>query len=106
EKFVERVWKWKEKSGGMITHQLRRLGASPDWSRERFTLDEGLSAAVRHVFVELYRQGLIYRDKRLINWDPKLQTAISDVEVETIPLQGFMYYFHYPLENQKDKFIT
>ncbi|MBL8677043.1 MAG: class I tRNA ligase family protein, partial [Alphaproteobacteria bacterium] len=77
EKFIERVWEWKVKSGGMITHQLRRLGALPDWSRERFTLDEGLSTAVRHVFIELYREGLIYRDKRLINWDPKLQTAIS-----------------------------
>ncbi len=106
EKFTERVWQWKEESGGMITHQLRRLGASPDWSRERFTLDEGLSAAVRHVFVELYRQGLIYRDKRLINWDPKLQTAVSDLEVETLPTQGTMYYFQYPLENLKGQFIT
>lgn len=106
EKFIERVWEWKIKSGGMITHQLRRLGALPDWSRERFTLDEGLSAAVRHVFVELYRQGLIYRDKRLINWDPKLQTAISDVEVESLPLKSAMYYFQYPLEGKKGKFIT
>jgi len=106
EKFIERVWEWKKESGGMIVHQLHRLGASPDWSRERFTLDEGLSAAVRHVFVELYRQGLIYRDKRLINWDPKLQTAISDVEVESIPTQGAMYYFNYPLKDQKNKFIT
>lgn len=106
EKFLERVWKWKEESGGTINYQLRRLGASPDWGRERFTMDEGLSAAVRHVFVELYRQGLIYRDKRLINWDPKLHTAISDVEVESIPLQGMMYYFNYPLEGQKGKFIT
>jgi len=106
EKFIERVWQWKVESGGMITHQLRRLGASPDWSRERFTLDEGLSAAVRYVFVELYRQGLIYRDKRLINWDPKLHTAISDVEVESIPLQGLMYYFRYPLENREGEFIT
>lgn len=106
EKFLERVWKWKAESGGMITRQLRRLGASPDWDRERFTLDEGLSAAVQHVFVELYRQGLIYRDKRLINWDPKLQTAISDVEVENLPLQGTMYYFRYPLEDRKGEFIT
>lgn len=106
EKFTERVWKWKEESGGMITHQLRRLGASPDWDRERFTLDEGLSAAVRHVFVELYRQGLIYRDKRLINWDPKLQTAVSDLEVETLQIQGTMYYFQYPVENLKGQFIT
>jgi len=106
EKFTERVWKWKEESGGMITHQLRRLGASPDWSRERFTLDEGLSAAVRHVFVELYRQGLIYRDKRLINWDPKLQTAVSDLEVETLQTQGTMYYFQYPVEKLEGQFIT
>lgn len=106
EKFIERVWTWKVESGSMITHQLRRLGASPDWSRERFTLDEGLSAAVRHVFVELYRQGLIYRDKRLINWDPKLQTAISDVEVENLSLQGSLYYFRYPLEDQDGEFIT
>src|SRR3990167_4520101 len=106
EKFLERVWKWKAESGGTINYQLRRLGASPDWSRERFTMDEGLSAAVRHVFVALYRQGLIYRDKRLINWDPKLQTAISDVEVESIPTQGAMYYFNYPLKDQKNKFIT
>lgn len=106
EKFLERVWKWKEESGGTINYQLRRLGASPDWKRERFTMDEGLSAAVRHVFVELYRQGLIYRDKRLINWDPKLHTAISDVEVENIPLQGMMYYFRFPLEERREEFIT
>jgi valyl-tRNA synthetase len=106
EKFLEKVWEWKTESGGMITHQLRRLGASPDWSRERFTMDEGLSAAVRHVFVELYRQGLIYRDKRLVNWDIKLQTAISDIEVESVPIQGAMYYFNYPLEGQEDEFIT
>ncbi len=106
EKFTQRAWQWKEESGGMITHQLRRLGASPDWSRERFTLDEGLNAAVRHVFVELYRQGLIYRDKRLINWDPKLHTAISDLEVETLQVQGAMYYFQYPVETLKGQFIT
>lgn len=106
EKFLERVWEWKEESGGAITYQLRRMGASPDWGRERFTMDEGLSAAVRHVFVELYRQGLIYRDKRLINWDPKLHTAISDIEVETIPVEGMMYYFRYPVEGQPEQFIT
>ncbi len=106
KKFLERVWSWKEESGGIIVNQLRRLGASPDWSRERFTLDEGLSAAVRHVFVELYRQGLIYRDKRLINWDPKLHTAISDVEVEALPLQGVMTYFRYPIEGEGAEFIT
>jgi len=106
EKFLERVWQWKAESGGTINYQLRRLGASPDWSRERFTLDEGLSAAVRYVFVELYRQGLIYRDKRLINWDPKLQTAVSDVEVESLSKQGAMYYFQYPIEDQRGEFIT
>lgn len=106
EKFLEKVWEWKKESGGMINHQLRRLGASPDWSRERFTLDEGLSAAVCHVFVELYRQGLIYRDKRLINWDPKLQTAVSDLEVELRETQGAMYYFRYPLEGQENHCIT
>lgn len=106
EKFLERVWSWKEESGGIITRQLRRLGATPDWSRERFTLDEGLSFAVRHVFIELYRQGLLYRDKRLINWDPKLHTAISDIEVESIPLQASMYYFRYPLEKKSNEFIT
>ena len=82
EKFIDRVWKWKAESGGTITQQLRRLGASCDWSRERFTMDEGLSEAVTKVFVKLYKEGLIYRDKRLVNWDPKLHTAISDLEVE------------------------
>src|ERR1700693_3078605 len=81
-KFIERVWQWKEESGGTITRQLRRLGASPDWARERFTMDAGLSAAVRRVFVTLYREGLIYRDKRLVNWDPVMHTVISDLEVE------------------------
>ncbi len=81
EKFLERVWEWKAESGGTIINQLKRLGASCDWSRERFTMDEGLSRAVLKVFVELYREGLIYKDKRLVNWDPKLLTAISDLEV-------------------------
>src|SRR3984957_7866878 len=87
--FIARVWEWKAESGGTITRQLRRLGASPDWARERFTMDAGLSAAVRKVFVELYRKGLIYRDKRLVNWDPKLHTAISDLEVESEETKGF-----------------
>jgi valyl-tRNA synthetase len=99
EKFVARVWAWKAESGGAITRQLRRLGASCDWSRERFTMDEGLSAAVRKVFVELYREGLVYRDKRLVNWDPKLLTAISDLEVENIEVAGHFWHFKYPLEN-------
>src|SRR5438105_7387222 len=81
EKFLERVWAWKEESGGAIVNQLKRLGASCDWTRERFTMDEGLSRAVLRVFVELYGAGLIYKDKRLVNWDPKLLTAISDLEV-------------------------
>src|ERR1700761_2161032 len=97
EAFVERIWEWKAKSGGAITRQLRRLGASCDWSRERFTLDEGLSGAVRKVFVALYKQGLIYRDKRLVNWHPELQTAISDLEVENIEQKGSMWRFRYPL---------
>jgi valyl-tRNA synthetase len=98
--FVERVWAWKAQSGGVITQQLRRLGASCDWSRERFTLDEGLSRAVRKVFVELHKKGLIYRDKRLVNWDPQLQTALSDIEVETREVQGKMWQFAYPLEGE------
>ncbi len=98
EAFVARVWDWKAQSGGTITRQLRRLGASCDWSRERFTLDEGLSAAVRRVFVQLHREGLIYRDKRLVNWDPALQTAISDLEVEPREVDGFYWRLAYPLE--------
>lgn len=101
EKFVERVWEWKEESGGMILQQLRRLGASCDWSRERFTLDEGLSEAVLKVFVELYKQGLMYRGKRLVNWDPKFETAISDLEVENIEVDGHMWHFKYPLAGGK-----
>jgi len=99
--FIERVWKWKGESGGTIIDQLRRLGASCDWSRERFTLDEGLSKAVLKVFVELHRKGLIYRDKRLVNWDPKLQTAVSDLEVENIEVKGHFWHFRYPLADGK-----
>ncbi|MEQ8283807.1 MAG: valine--tRNA ligase, partial [Parvibaculum sp.] len=95
--FIERVWKWKGESGGTIIDQLRRLGASCDWSRERFTLDDGLSKAVLKVFVELYREGLIYRDKRLVNWHPELQTAVSDLEVENIEVKGHFWHFRYPL---------
>ena len=100
EEFVERVWQWKDESGGLIINQLRRLGASCDWSRERFTMDEGLSRAVRKVFVDLYRAGLIYRDKRLVNWDPKLHTAISDLEVEQIEVKGHLWHLRYPLEGR------
>ena len=97
DKFLERVWQWKEESGGTIIGQLKRLGASCDWSRERFTMDEGLSAAVLEVFVTLYNQDLIYKDKRLVNWDPKFETAISDLEVENIEVDGHFWHFKYPL---------
>jgi valyl-tRNA synthetase len=97
EAFLKRVWQWKEESGGIISKQLRRLGASCDWSRERFTMDEGLSNAVRKVFVQLYREKLIYKDKRLVNWDPVFETAISDLEVETRETKGAMWSFAYPL---------
>ncbi len=106
ERFMDRVWAWKAESGGTITRQLRRLGASPDWARERFTMDEGLNRAVRRVFVELYKQGLIYRDKRLVNWDPKLHTAISDLEVEQREIKGSLWHFKYPLEGEGQRFIV
>ncbi|MBC8269723.1 MAG: valine--tRNA ligase [Rhodospirillaceae bacterium] len=106
DKFIERVWKWKAESGGSITGQLRRLGASCDWSRERFTMDDGLSAAVRKVFVDLHRQGLIYRDQRLVNWDPLLHTAISDLEVEQREINGNMWYVKYPIEDRPGEFIS
>ena len=105
EKFVEKVWEWKEQSGGTITKQLRALGASPDWDKERFTMDEGLSKAVNYVFVKLYKEGLIYRDKRLVNWDPKLLTAISDLEVEQKDTNGKFWYFKYPIQDS-DEFLT
>ncbi len=97
DEFIRRVWQWKEQSGGTITKQMRRLGASVDWSRERFTMDEGLSCAVTEVFVRLYDEDLIYRGKRLVNWDPKLRTAISDLEVENREIKGSMWYIRYPL---------
>jgi valyl-tRNA synthetase len=106
EAFIERVWAWKAESGGTITRQLRRLGASCDWSRERFTMDEGLSAAVRRVFVQLYKEGLIYRDKRLVNWDPKLHTAISDLEVESRETKGHLWHVKYPIDGEPGQFIT
>ncbi len=96
--FVEKVWEWKAESGGTITQQLRRLGTSPDWPRERFTMDDGLSKAVRKVFVDLHKQDLIFRDKRLVNWDPKLHTAISDLEVEQKEIKGHLWHFKYPVE--------
>jgi len=104
--FTELVWKWKSEYGGRIIHQLKRLGASCDWSRERFTLDEGLSKAVREVFVRLYEEGLIYRDNRLINWCPRCHTALSDLEVEHEELEGKLTYIKYPLSGGKGKYIT
>ncbi len=97
EAFIDRVWEWKTESGGHITRQLRRMGASPDWSRERFTMDEGLSDAVKEVFVRLHEEGLIYRGKRLVNWDPVLHTAVSDLEVVSEEEQGHLWHFRYPL---------
>src|SRR5579863_5027202 len=104
--FVERVWAWKAESGGAISRQLRRLGASCDWSRERFTLDDGLSQAVRKVFVSLHREKLIYRDKRLVNWDPQMQTAISDLEVEQREIDGHYWHFAYPLEDGSGEIVV
>jgi valyl-tRNA synthetase len=103
EKFLERVWEWKAQSGRAIIEQLQRLGASCDWSRERFTLDDGLSRAVVKVFVELYREGLIYKDKRLVNWDPELQTAISDLEVVQVETKGHLWHFKYPVVDDAEK---
>jgi valyl-tRNA synthetase len=105
DKFLEKVWAWKAESGGIIINQLKRLGASCDWSRERFTMDEGLSRAVLKVFVELYNEGLIYKDKRLVNWDPKLLTAISDLEVQQIEVKGSLWHIKYPIEGS-DEFIV
>ena len=104
DKFIEKVWEWKNESGGNISNQLRRLGASSDWSRERFTMDEGLSKAVKKVFVELYKDNIIYKDKRLVNWDPKLLTAISDLEVEQREQEGILWYIKYPID--KNNYIV
>ena len=104
EKFIARTWEWKHKYGGMIYNQIRRLGASCDWDRERFTLDEGLSRAVREAFVRLYEKGLIYRGPRLINWSPGLKTAVSDLEVEYSEEQATLYYFKYMIAGS-DEFI-
>jgi valyl-tRNA synthetase len=106
DKFLERVWQWKAESGGTITRQLRRLGASLDWPRERFTMDDGLSEAVREVFVTLAKQGLIYRDRRLVNWDPKFQSAISDLEVESQEVRGHLWHIRYPLADDPAQSIT
>jgi len=106
EKFMEEAWKWKELCHGNITNQFRRLGASLDWPRERFTMDAGLNKAVVKVFVSLYREGLIYKDNRLVNWDPGSQTGISDLEVDSKEIKGHLWYFNYPVEGEKDTFIT
>ncbi|GLK75231.1 valine--tRNA ligase [Methylopila jiangsuensis] len=106
EKFVERVWEWKAESGGMIFKQLKRLGASCDWSRERFTMDEGLSRAVVRLFVRLHKDGLIYRDKRLVNWDPKLLTAISDIEVQSVEVKGHLWHLRYPVEGSDESIVV
>src|ERR1700720_3312844 len=105
EAFIKRVWEWKAESGGTIIEQLKRLGASCDWSRERFTMDEGLSRAVLKVFVTLYREGLIYKDKRMVNWDPKLKTGIPDLEVQQVETKGHLWHIKYPVEGG-DEFIT
>ena len=104
--FLEKVWEWKGESGGTILNQLKRLGSSCDWSRERFTMDAGLSRAVIKVFVALHKQGLIYKDKRLVNWDPKLHTAISDLEVVQKEVDGNLWYFRYPIEGEDGRFVT
>ena len=110
EAFIDKVWQWKEQSGNTITNQLRRMGASPDWSRQRFTMDEGLSAAVMKVFVDLHEEGLIYRGQRLVNWDPTLNTALSDLEVESVEENGFMWHFNYPVADESgqatEEFLT
>ncbi|BBD79722.1 valine--tRNA ligase [Aerosticca soli] len=106
EGFVARVWQWKETSGSTITHQMRRLGLAADWSRERFTMDPGLSAAVRKVFVEWYRAGLIYRGKRLVNWDPELKTAVSDLEVDNEERDGFLWSIRYPVADGEESLVV
>ncbi len=105
EKFLEETWNWKDEHSGLIVEQIRRLGASCDWERERFTLDEGLSKAVREAFVHLYEKGLIYRGPRLINWSPTLQTAVSDLEVEHTEEQGNLFYFKYQLAEDPEQYI-
>ena len=106
EKFIERVWKWRREYGGRIINQLKRLGASCDWSRERFTMDEGLSRAVREVFVRLYEEGLIYRGDYIINWCPRCHTALSDLESEHEEIKGGLYYIRYPFKNKKGHLVV
>ena len=99
--FTDEVWKWKNESGGKIKNQLKRLGCSADWSRERFTMDEGLSLTVKKVFIELFNNKIIYKDKRLVNWDPKLLTAISDLEVEQREQEGYLWHIKYPINDKE-----
>ena len=106
EKFIEKIWEWKTESGGTITRQLRRMGAAIDWSRERFTMDDGLSDAVQNVFVRLHEEGLIYRGKRLVNWDPVLHTAVSDLEVESAEENGYLWHLRYPLTDNPEEFLV
>jgi len=106
EKFIEKIWEWKAESGGTITKQLRRMGASIDWNRERFTMDEGLSESVQEVFVRLHEEGLIYRGKRLVNWDPVLHTAVSDLEVESAEENGHMWHLRYPLSDNPSEHLV
>jgi Valyl-tRNA synthetase len=106
EKFLKKVWQWKEESGGTITRQLRRMGSSLDWDRERFTMDEGMSDAVQAVFIKLYEEGLIYRGKRLVNWDPVLHTAVSDLEVLSEEENGSMWHLRYPLSNGQGHLVV
>jgi len=106
EKFVEKIWDWKEQSGGTITSQMRRLGSSVDWEKERFTMDEGLSDAVNKVFVQLHEEGLIYRGKRLVNWDPVLHTAVSDLEVISVEEQGSLWHMRYPITNSDEVMVV
>ncbi len=106
DKFIARVWEWKAESGGTIVNQLRRLGCSPDWARERFTMDPGLAAAVRRVFVELHRAGLIYRDQRLVNWDPEMHTVISDLEVDNRETRGSLWHIRYPIAGEAGRHIV
>src|SRR3990167_8183947 len=105
QKFLERVWEWKEESGSQITKQMRRIGSSVDWQRERFTMDHGLSLAVQKVFIQLYEEGLIYRGTRLVNWDPHLGTAISDLEVLSEEEEGFLWHIRYPIVDSQESLI-
>ena len=106
ENFIKKVWEWKNKSGNQIISQMRQLGVSADWSRERFTMDDDLSKTVRGVFIDLFEKKMIFKEKRLINWDIKLQTAVSDLEVENKNINGYLYFIKYPLKKNKDSFIT